>query len=63
MSEKISLVRAAAKLKRAKKNHAEQSDIDGDTKARRGRERDDEESGGGLFNSIVNAVSNLKRDD
>ena len=62
MSEKISLVRAAAKLKRAKKNRSEQAENDGDTKARRGREREEEESGG-LFDSIINAVSNLKRDD
>lgn len=62
MSEKISLVRAAAKLKRAKKNRSEQTENDGDTKARRGREREEEESGG-LFDSIINAVSNLKRDD
>lgn len=62
MSEKISLVRAAAKLKRAKKNRSEQSENDGNTKARRGRDREEEESGG-LFDSIINAVHSLKRDD
>ena len=62
MSEKVSLIRAAEKLKRAKKNRASQSENEGDTKARRGRYRDEEEYSG-LVEGIINAVRHLKRDD
>ena len=61
MSEenKISLIRAAEKLKRAKKNRPSQSDDNDDSKARRNRNRDDNS---GLSNAIINAVHRLKRD-
>ena len=61
MSEKVSLIRAAEKLKRAKKNRASQSENEGDTKARRGRDRDEQDSG--LIEGIRDLVHSLKRKD
>ena len=62
MSEenKVSLIRAAAKLKRAKKNHSSQVEDNADSKRRRRDERDEDD--GGLADAIIGMVHRLKRD-
>ena len=62
MSEenKVSLIRAAAKLKRAKKNKQSQVEDSADNKSRR-RDENDEDSGG-LADAIIGMVHRLKRD-
>ena len=62
MSEenKVSLIRAAAKLKRAKKNKQSQVEDSADSKSRRRDERDEDD--GGLADAIIGMVHRLKRD-